>query len=269
MGRKNFYLYIIAFTGGLTSLAVELAASSLLRPHFGTANLVWAAIIGLILLYLTAGYFLGGRWADRSPHPVTLYQIVAWAAFLVGLVPFVAHPVLGLASPAFENFDAVMLGGSFATVLILFSVPVTLLGCISPFVIRLAVEDVTSAGQTAGHVYAISTAGSFLGAFLPDLLLVPTIGTRNTFVLLSLLLLAVALVGLASNGPRRLILYLWMPVPEGMSSSDFATVLFEKAHVVVAAGTSYGAHGEGYFRVSLTVTDERLSEAMDRIRQYF
>jgi len=76
MRRQNSYLYVTAFAGGLVSLAVELAASSLLRPHFGTANLVWAAIIGLILLYLTAGYLLGGRWADRSPHPATLYQIV-------------------------------------------------------------------------------------------------------------------------------------------------------------------------------------------------
>ncbi len=211
MHRKSSYLYVTAFAGGLVSLAVELAASSLLRPHFGTANLVWAAIIGLILLYLTAGYFLGGRWADHSPRPATLYQIVAWAAFLIGLVPFAAYPVLRLASVGFANFDAAILGGSFITVLILFSAPVTLLGCISPFVIRLAMESVESAGQTAGRVYAISTAGSFLGAFLPDLLLVPTIGTRNTFVLLSLFLLAVALIGLARGNPRRLFLYLWMP----------------------------------------------------------
>jgi spermidine synthase len=211
VGKKDAYLYVVAFVGGLVSLAVELAASSLLRPHFGTANLVWAAIIGLILLYLTVGYFLGGRWADRSPHPATLHQIVAWAAFLIGLVPFVAHPVLVLATPAFADFDAALLGGSFVAVLVLFSAPVMLLGCISPFVIRLAVVDVSSAGQTAGRVYAVSTAGSFLGAFLPDLLLVPAIGTRNAFVLLSLLLLAVALVGLARVAPRRLLLYLWMP----------------------------------------------------------
>lgn len=209
--RKNTHLYLTAFAGGLTSLAVEMAAASLLRPHFGTANLVWATIIGLIMLYLTAGYFLGGRWADRSPRPATLYQIVAWAAFFIGIVPFAAYPVLALATPAFESFDAVMLGGSFVAVLILFSLPVTLMGCVSPFVIRLAMEDVTSAGQTAGRVYAISTAGSFLGSFLPDLLLVPAIGTRNTFVLLSLFLLTVALVGLARSGGRRWLLYLWMP----------------------------------------------------------
>jgi spermidine synthase len=211
MRTETPYLYVTAFAGGLVSLAVELAASSLLRPHFGTANLVWAAIIGLILLYLTAGYFVGGRWADRSPHPATLYQVVAWAAFFVGLVPFAAHPVLALASPGFASFDAAMLGGSFVAVLVLFSIPVTLLGCISPFTVRLAIRDVGSAGQVAGRIYAISTAGSFVGTFLPDLLLVPTIGTRNTFVTLSLFLLAVALVGLARSARRRLPLYLWMP----------------------------------------------------------
>jgi spermidine synthase len=212
MHRKNAYLYIAAFAGGLVSLAVELAASSLLRAQFGTANLVWATIIGLILLYLTVGYFLGGRWADRSPHPATLYQIMAGAAFLIGIVPFVAHPVLSLVPRGFANFDAAILGGSFVTVLILFSLPVILLGCISPFIVRLAMKDVGSAGQTAGLVYAISTIGSFVGAFLPDLILVPTIGTRNTFVLLSLFLFAIALVGLTRCGPHRLLLYVWMPV---------------------------------------------------------
>ncbi len=212
MRRRDIYLYVTAFTGGLVSLAVEMAASTLLRNYFGTANLVWATIIGLILLFLTTGYFVGGRWADRSPHHATLYEIVAWAGFLIGVVPFAAHPVLALVLPAFVNFDAVILVGSFLTVLILFSVPVTLMGCISPFVIRLAVEDVESAGQTAGRVYAVSTAGSFLGAFLPNLVLVPTIGTRNTFALLSLLLLTVAFIGLSRSAPRRLFLYFWMPV---------------------------------------------------------
>jgi spermidine synthase len=212
MSRNRAFLYVTAFSGGLVSLAVELAASSLLRPHFGTANLVWATIIGLILLYLTAGYFLGGRWADRSPRLVTLYQIAAWAAFLVGLVPFVAQPVLSLAALGFASLQAAVLGGSFVAVLVLFGAPVTLLGCISPFVIRLAVEDVESTGRTAGRAYAVSTAGSFVGAFLPDLLLVPAIGTRNTFVLLSLFLLAVALVGLARCRARRVVLYLLMPV---------------------------------------------------------
>ncbi len=210
--RERVFLYVIAFSSGLVSLAVELAASSLLQAHFGTASPVWATIIGLILLYLTIGYFLGGRWADRSPQPVVLFQVVAWAAFLIGLIPFAAGPVLTLASSGFVSFDVAMVAGSFLAVLMLFSAPMILLGCVSPFVIRLAVEDVDHSGRVAGRVYAISTAGSFLGSFLPSLLLIPLLGTRNTFLLLSFFLLAVALLGLFRTRPRRAWLYLAMPL---------------------------------------------------------
>lgn len=216
MEKSDILLYTTAFAGGMVSLGVELAASSLLRPHFGTANLVWAAIIGLILLYLTVGNLLGGRWADRSPRRSTLYQILAWAGFSVGILPFVAQPILAVAAPSLESFRIAMLGGSFVAVLLLFSIPITLLGCVTPFVVRLSIRDLADSGRVSGRVYAVSTLGSFLGAFLPDLLLVPTIGTQNTFVLLSLILLVVACAGLFSSGwkPRmpRLALYAAMPL---------------------------------------------------------
>jgi LL-diaminopimelate aminotransferase len=67
--------------------------------------------------------------------------------------------------------------------------------------------------------------------------------------------------------PARGTFYLWVPVPRGLSSIEFATLLFEKAHVVVAAGTAYGQYGDSFVRFSLTVADERLGEAMERIRK--
>jgi LL-diaminopimelate aminotransferase len=67
--------------------------------------------------------------------------------------------------------------------------------------------------------------------------------------------------------PARGTFYLWVPAPRGLSSIEFATLLFEKAHVVVAAGTAYGQYGEGFVRFSLTVADDRLAEAMERIRK--
>ena len=67
--------------------------------------------------------------------------------------------------------------------------------------------------------------------------------------------------------PSRGTFYLWVPTPKGMSSIEFATMLFEKASIVVAAGTAYGQYGEGFVRFSLTVPDDRLREAMDRLRK--
>lgn len=207
------YLYFAVFSSGMTTLAVELSASRLLGNVFGTSNLVWASIIGLILIYLTAGYFLGGRWADRSPKAGTMYAIMAWGAFLIGLATVLSRPVLRLAADAFDQLQVGVLFGSFAAVLILFSVPVTLLGTISPFAIRLAIADPARAGTISGRVYAISTLGSFLGAFLPVLLFIPTIGTTRTFLFFSLFLTLVAIVGLGtSNGWRAALVWAWMPV---------------------------------------------------------
>ena len=86
-------LLIAVFLSGMTTLAVELTAFRLFAPVFGTSNLISAVVIGLILLYLSAGYLIGGRLADRSPNPITFYRLIAWGAFLVGLIPFMAMPL--------------------------------------------------------------------------------------------------------------------------------------------------------------------------------
>ncbi|HSQ25743.1 MAG TPA: fused MFS/spermidine synthase [Anaerolineales bacterium] len=209
----NRYLYFAVFSSGMTTLALELTASRLLGVAFGTSNLVWASIIGLILIYLTLGYFIGGWWADRSPQPETMYKIMAWAAFTAGLAPLIARPVLTLASNAFDQLQIGVLAGSFTAVLILFSVPVTLLGTISPFAIRLAITDSSTAGKISGRIYAISTLGSFVGTFLPVLILIPVVGTTLTFIIFSAFLLLVALTGLWLSGKKKLALSLiWMVI---------------------------------------------------------
>ncbi len=209
--RKSM-LTASVFVAGMTTLGVELTASRLLGNVFGTSNLVWANIIGLILVYLTAGYFIGGRWADRSPHPHIFYRLLSWAAFAAGMVPIVARPVLSAAVTSVERLDAAVMAGSFIAVLVLFSVPVTLLGCVSPFAIRLAIKDAAHAGKISGRIYAISTLGSIVGTFLPVLVLIPSIGTARTFLVLSLALMAVGLTGLGLVDRRSLLIHLWMPV---------------------------------------------------------
>ncbi|MDI3316412.1 MAG: LL-diaminopimelate aminotransferase [Bacillota bacterium] len=69
--------------------------------------------------------------------------------------------------------------------------------------------------------------------------------------------------------PSRGTFYLWVPVPQGESSAGFAARLFRQTGVLVAPGSAYGRQGEGFFRISLTVPDERLDQAMARIEEGF
>ena len=188
-------LSAVVFTGGVGTLATEIAASRLLAPYFGSSTVVWANIIGLTLLYLSAGYWLGGKWADRRPEPRVLGRIVLVAAFFIAATPFIARPVLDL---ALEGFDAVSVGavvGSFFAALAIFAVPVTLLGTVSPFAIRLALDDVREAGAVAGRLYALSTVGSILGTFLSAIVTIPLVGTQRTMLgSAALLALAAALL---------------------------------------------------------------------------
>ncbi len=205
------FLFFTVFAAGMTTLALELAASRLIGSVFGTSNLVWASIIGLILIYLTAGYFLGGWLADRNPTPQGMYLLLAWGAFTAGLIPLFARPVLRLAADAFDQLQIGVLLGSFTAILVLFCVPVVLLGTISPYAIRLAIQDTRQAGAVSGRVYAISTLGSFIGAFLPVLVLIPLLGTSRTFLAFSLFLTMVALTGMWLGGGWRLAArWLWM-----------------------------------------------------------
>jgi spermidine synthase len=142
-----------------------------------------------------------------------MYKILAWGAFTAGLVPLVSRPVLILAADAFDQLAVGVLLGSFLSVLILFIIPITLLGTISPFAIRLAITDPQEAGEVSGRIYAISTLGSFLGTFLPVLVLIPLIGTTMTFLAFSGFLLLVAIIGLwRASGWRAIVPWLWMPV---------------------------------------------------------
>jgi MFS family permease len=190
------YIAFTVFISGMTTLAAEFGASRLLQMRFGSINLVWAVIIGLILVYFAAGYFFGGKQADKSPHPETMFTFLAWGGSCLGLIPVIAQPILLAAASAVDALDLGVIAASFLSTLFLFSIPVTLLATASPFAIRISLRVTSQAGNVSGNLYALSTIGSVLGAFLPTLLLFPLIGTSRTILAFGLLILLVALGGL-------------------------------------------------------------------------
>jgi spermidine synthase len=232
----------------MASLGVEFGASRLLAPYFGTSLYVWGVLIGLILIYLSAGYVIGGRLADRHPRADVLYQITAWAGLWIGLIPLVSYPILLASQQGFKDLSVGLVAGTLLAVVLLFAAPVILLGCVSPFAIRLLLKNIETGGNTAGRVYALSTAGSIVGTFLPVFWFIPSYGTRPTLEGFGLALVLISVAGL---WPRRKLYAIfglavtlaWILLPSGIKPPEVGRLLYEKESAynyiqVVQVGTT-------------------------------
>jgi spermidine synthase len=209
-------LGLIVFVVGSASLGAEIAAARLMAPFFGASTIVWANVIGVVLVSLAVGYWYGGRFADRHPHKQGLCTLVLVAALAVCAIPFVADPFLDISVDALDNVSAGAFIGSLVAVTVLIAPPLMLLGAASPYAIRLAVERIEESGTVAGRMYAISTIGSLAGTWTSALLLVPLVGTRRTFLIFGLACAVVAATGIARRAalavPAVIVALLALPV---------------------------------------------------------
>ena len=225
-------LPLLVFVVGTGSLGAEIAAVRLLAPYFGASTIVWANTIGIVLVALSIGYWLGGRLADRHPHMRGLCLLALTAAGLLALVPFVADPMLDIAVQALDEISAGAFLGSLFGVLVLVAVPVLLLGAVSPYAIRLAVSSVQEAGSVAGRLYALSTAGSLVGTLLSALVLIPLVGTRRTFLIFALAIAVMAVWGLRparryALAPAAIAVLIALPVGTLKAEAESGRVIFE------------------------------------------
>jgi spermidine synthase len=227
------YLGVLVFVVGMASLGAEIAGVRLLAPYFGASTVVWANTIGVVLVALSIGYWLGGRAADRRPRLEPLCAVALGAAVLLAIVPFAAHPLLDAGVKALDAVSAGAFIGSLLAVLVLIALPVLLLGMVAPWAMRLAVTSVDEAGTVAGRLYALSTAGSLVGTLLSALVLIPAIGTRRTFLTFAICLAAVAAVRVRSRrraliAPILIAALLALPTGTLKAARDGERVIYEK-----------------------------------------
>jgi spermidine synthase len=230
---RGVFLGVLVFVVGMASLGAEIAGVRLLAPYFGASTVVWANTIGVVLVALAVGYWLGGRAADRRPNVRALCVVALVAAAGLAVVPFVAHPLLDAGVKALDAVSAGAFIGSLLAVLVLLALPVLLLGMVAPWALRLAVVTVNQAGTVAGRLYAISTAGSLVGTLLSALVLIPAIGTRRTFLTLAITLAVVAAIGLLPTRghlgvPIAIAALLAVPVGTIKAASDGGRVIYEQ-----------------------------------------
>ena len=192
-------IYLVAFVSGAIVMSFEMLGSRYLNPYFGSGIYTWASLISTVLIALTAGYFLGGALADRSPSPAVLgATVIAGSTYLLALPSF-AEPVLELVLDTIDDIRT----GSLVSALALMFLPVTLLGMYSPFAIRLLLRSPQSSGRVSGAVYGVSTAGSIVGTLGTTFFLIPAIGSRAITFTLGAVGVVAGLALLALARPRR------------------------------------------------------------------
>lgn len=193
-------LEAVAFLCGAAVMILEMTGSRIMAPYLGASVLVWTALIGVILAFLSVGYWLGGKLADRTPEPKRLAAIILGAAFSVLFIGLFHTGVLSLI--AASGFRPEM-GAIFATIF-LFGPASLLLGMVSPYTVRVALElrqtPVERAGAVIGRFSALSAIGSILGTFLGGYFFVSWIGSRLTVYMLASVLMSVSILAFMAGG---------------------------------------------------------------------
>lgn len=180
------FLAFTAFVCGAMVMVIEVLGSRVIGPFFGVSLFVWTALITVTLVALAAGYAVGGALCDRGASPDRLYAIVLAAAGCIVAVPYLRIPVIEASVPLGLR------GGSLAAALVLFGPALFLLGCVSPWLVRIAAREMDTLGRTVGRLYALSTIGSFAGTVATGFYLVGTLGVDRIFTFAGLALAALA-----------------------------------------------------------------------------
>jgi spermidine synthase len=203
MRRPVVHAAVVVFTASFCTMVIELAAGRVLAPYVGVSLYTWTSIIGVVLAGISGGAWAGGWLADRRPDPSTL----GWLLLASGLAAIAIAPATTLLAAehgllASAGIATTLLQRVVVLSFLLFFLPAFFLGMISPVAVKLAVRDLSTAGQVVGKIYALSTLGSIVGTFCTGFYLVARFGTRTTLVGVGVVLIASAFLSGALFGRR-------------------------------------------------------------------
>ena len=187
---KKYILEIIVFICGAIGMILELIAARVLSPYVGSSNLVWTTIIGIMLTSMSIGYFVGGKIVDKKPDRNILAVLIVIGSFSASLIPIFETIVVSNIARLSDNLIFVAL----ITSAIVFGIPSFILATVSPFAVKLNDRAYETIGKTSGKISSISTIGSIFGTFLGGFFLIPTFGVRTIVLVITIILLALAVI---------------------------------------------------------------------------
>ena len=188
-------IYLLAFSGGFVIMSLELLGGRILAPYFGSGIYVWGSIITIFMLSLSIGYLLGGRLSVHNPSSSRFAAIFGVAALL--LLPLTVY-AQALMEFIFLRVEDPRYGSLVASI-VLFGLPTVILGMISPYSVRLLVDNVAESGRVAGALYFVSTLGSAIGTLMTSFYFVLWFEMNTIITLLISCLALLAVLAFAAD----------------------------------------------------------------------
>ena len=214
----TIFIFITALICGGLVMVIEVMGSRIIGPFFGVSLFVWTSLISVTLVALALGYAAGGYFADRFPSPKYLYSLIMISGLLTLLVPWVQGGVLQMCVPLGLRL------GAFASTLILFGPALFLLGCVSPYLVRIAASQLGNIGRLVGGLYALSTIGSTVGTVITGFVLVAYMGVSNIFLTTGIVLVLLSVIYFTAFH-RKVTENLLIIVPVILAGSLFSPVM--------------------------------------------
>ena len=200
---KKHKLETILFIVNAIYMILELIAQRILSPYFGSTNIVWTSVIGIILLSTSVGNYLGGLIADKSKeNNLKLEMNICINLIISGLLVLIIPILQKYFITTIVNFIPKIKVGAIMATLLLFFVPAMFIGMLSPIIIKLKMNKLEDVGKTSGKIYAIATLGSIIGTFLGGFVLVPNFGSNEILFVLSAVMFLLILL-LLENIPNK------------------------------------------------------------------
>ena len=187
---KKYKLEIIVFLSGAIGMGLELIAARVLSPYVGSSNVVWTSIIGIILVSMSLGYWIGGKRADKEANGNVLSRLLLGSALFTSIIPLLETIVVR----EFAGIVSNLIVAAILCAIIVFSIPSFILAMISPFAVKMKSMQETEIGSLSGRISSLSTIGSITGTFLMGFVLIPNIGVTNINIGITILLVVMSIL---------------------------------------------------------------------------
>ena len=197
--NKQMFYILSSFLAGFCVMTIELISGRIVAPIIGSSVFTWTSVIGITLLGLSIGSYVGGQIADKTEGNKSLPLVFLLSSILVSLIPVLAANTNFIT----DSSDSILKLNLYLSIY-LFLLPTLTIGLIQPIILKKFANDFSKIGSEYGILSFAWSSGGIFGVFLTGFFFISNIGSMETIWLMSLILFLVG--GILAIKDKKIIL---------------------------------------------------------------